>query len=75
MTLRDKIAKALFDNHRMACHPRQRKPRWSMVDEIEKDSWRQDADVVLEVIKKDRLEQMSREHRPKVYEVDINADQ
>lgn len=75
MILRDKIAKALFDRRRQACHPRQRPPSWSQVDQIEKDGWRQDADIILKVIKEDRLEEMSREHKPKVYETDINGDQ
>lgn len=73
MTLRDKIARALYENHRAA--GRRWKAPWGKTDEIEKDAWRQDADVVLKVIQEDKMEMMSREHRPKVYETDINGDQ
>lgn len=74
MTLRDKIARALYENLRRGLGSRYKAP-WEKTDEIEKDAWRQDADIVLKVIQEDKLERMSREHRPKVHEVDINGDQ
>jgi hypothetical protein len=76
MTLRDKIAKALFDIHRRGQHPRQRKPGWSQVDKIEKDAWRQDADAVLRVIKRDRLDRIAEleEQRVRRCSIDIYGD-
>jgi hypothetical protein len=72
MTLKDKIAKALYVTYRSH---RNNNIRWESLDQINKDSWRQDAQLILSVVKNDRLEEMSREHRPKVYQVDINGDQ
>lgn len=74
MTLRDKIARALYENLRRGLGSRYKAP-WGKTDEIEKDAWRQDADIVLKVVEEDRMEMIRREPKPKIYEVDINGDQ
>lgn len=71
--LRDKIAKALYENHRAG--GRSFKAPWEKTDQVEKDSWLADADIVMGAIKADKLEQMRREPKPRTYEVDINGDQ
>jgi hypothetical protein len=73
MTLREKIAKEWYENTWRGT-PRKKAP-WDKTDEITKDAYRQDADKIMTIIKEDRLEEMSREYRPKVYDVDINGDQ
>jgi hypothetical protein len=71
--LRNRIARALYDNHRAA--GRSFKAMWEKADQVEKDSWLADADVVMGAIKADKLEEMRRYPKPRTYEVDINGDQ
>jgi hypothetical protein len=60
MTLREKIARELYENTWRGT-PRKKAP-WEQTDEIEKDAWRQNADRILMIIKEDRLEEIGREH-------------